>query len=135
MLSKRPKNICFVQSQLCVNKRRSLVFKERCIFAMIGIVVVALLRVGFNSEFGYVEGNTLVRMPMFSLSEQVYELDDLADVRITYDYKGEVDEYVLVNEKGQRFDIAKRSYYCNANGEDGVLYDYVEPIIACQSTE
>ena len=133
MLSERPKNICYVQSHLCIHSRRSEIFKERCIFALISVVALALLRVGFNSEFGYVDGNTLVRMPLFSLSEQVYELDDLADVRITYDYKGEVDEYILVNEKGQRFDIAKYGYFGYFEDEEVTLHEYVEPIISEQN--
>ena len=135
MLSKRPKNICYVQSQLCAHSRRSDVFKERCIFAMIAILALMITRYCTNSEFGYIEDNTLVRMPMFSFFEQVYDLDELADFRISYDIEGEVDECVLVNDKGQHFDIARAGYRCFYDHEEVSLCEYIAPIIIQQNCE
>ena len=105
MHSRRPKVICYVQAYMCRRKRRSVVFQENCIFAMIGIVIVLLFRLCVLSEFGYVEDHTLVVIPRFSLTEQVYDLDDLASIEKEYDSEGYYKHYYIVNKDMQKYDV------------------------------
>ncbi len=135
MQSKRPQNICYVQSQLCANKRRSTVFQEHTLFALISVVVILVFRLSTTAEFGYVDDRTLVYMPMFGVTEQVYELDELADVKLTYDFEGNLEHYYITNDKGQSFDIEKSGLCCLIGDEEVDFREYVDAIICDSQAE
>lgn len=90
--------------------------------AILLTILVFFVRVIMLNNYGYVDGETIVYNPVFSLDEQVFNLGETDHFDVVCNGDGsKIKHCYIYNERGQKFDLA-----CKYDFLDGASIGFLD---------
>lgn len=122
MYSKRPVSICNNLHRIFRKDTRSTAWEKMTKAAILLTILVFFVRVIMLNNYGYVDGETIVYNPVFSLDEQVFNLGETDHFDVVCNGDGsEIKHCYIYNERGQKFDLA-----CKYDFLDGASIGFLD---------
>lgn len=133
MYSKRPVAICNNLHVIFRKDTRSTAWEKMTKMAICFTLLMFFVRVLALYNYGYVDNGKIVYNPIFSLKEQVFDLNEIDNFDwVCDDDENKIKHCYIYNEGGQKFDLACK--YDFIDGASIGFFDYaVEHLPAEQS--
>lgn len=106
MFSKKPIAISANLHYVFKGRRRSYAWRKMLTLALAFCALMMPLHILSVLNYGYANSERIVYSPFFSFEEQVFEYDDIQNIKVIYSDDNErITQYLIYNSKGECFDV------------------------------